>query len=111
MRTSASTLRPGSLWTRRGLTRFRAERRAGFQASRAITAMWWDCRWRWSGGCWRGESIGELRLLFFFFYFFFFLWFFSFFHCGLEVTDAVAEALAERTELAGAENQKRDAYD
>src|SRR5271169_809530 len=107
MLTSANMLLPGSPWTRRGLTRFRAERRAGFRASKATTAMWWDCRWRWSGGCCgSGESIGELRLLLFLFYFFFFLWLFSFFHCGLEVTDAVAEALAERPELAGAENQK-----
>ena len=46
-----------SLWTRRGRMRFRGWHRGGFRGSRAITAMWLDCRWRW---CMRCCASGEL---------------------------------------------------
>jgi Maf-like protein len=47
---STTTSPRANLWTRRAPTRSKASPHVGFLASKATTAMWWDCQWRWSGG-------------------------------------------------------------
>ena len=47
----ATTWLPASRWIRPERMRSRAGLRAGFHGSRAITATWWDCRWRWFIRC------------------------------------------------------------
>src|SRR5271169_3648987 len=126
----ARTLRPASPWIKRERTPSRDWRRGGFRVSKAITAMWSDCRWRWSTLCcasdenfeWaRGccktadeaakqsgrRTTGRLRLLFFFFRGFLLVGL-GILHRRLEVADAFTQALSHGSELAGAEHQKRD---
>src|SRR5579862_284939 len=111
-------------WAKPEHMRSREWLRAGFRASKAITAMSWDYRWHWFTECCEsqerfdrlGGSAGSnfsssslnLNLFFFFFLLCFFLFGFRIFHGGLEVTNAFPQTLAHGRELAGAEHQKRD---
>src|SRR5260370_31925624 len=101
----ATTLRLANRWTKPGLMRSRGSLRAGFRASKAITAMWWGCRWLWFiGYCERKERcrlrrlglgfLWQIRRLRLFLFLFFFLRFFAFPHRGFEVADAFADSLA-----------------
>jgi len=73
--------------------------------------MLWDCRWRWYIECCGSGRAGESsfwRDLGLFLFFFVFL---VAFHRCFEVADSFSEAFAERSELAGAEEQERDRHD
>src|SRR5216684_3222490 len=59
MTRSVPMSRPANPWIKPARTPYKASLRAGSLASKAITSMWWDYRWRWCTACWASTGHSE----------------------------------------------------